>query len=79
MNTPEYRLVHAALGQLADEHRTVLAAAHGLFDQQPLPYAEIAEQLHLPHAAVVARLHTARRHLANLLAPYVRDHGLSAE
>lgn len=78
MSTLEYRLVHAALGQLTDEHRALLMAAHGLFDQQPLSYAEIAEQLHLSQAVVGARLHTARRHLATLLAPYITEHGLSA-
>jgi RNA polymerase sigma-70 factor (ECF subfamily) len=59
----EARRVHAALGELSAEHRSVLA----LFALEGLDHAAIAEILGVPEGTVWSRLHAARARLRELL------------
>ncbi len=55
------RLVHAALGRLPEDFRTVIV----LYDLRGLAYQEIAEVLDVPLGTVKSRLNRARRALRN--------------
>ncbi len=60
-------VVHAAIGKLSEEHRTVLV----LFDIQGLTYDEISETLGIPVGTVKSRLNRARMALKTLLEPHM--------
>ncbi len=60
-------VVHAAIGKLSEEHRTVLV----LFDIQGLTYDEISETLGIPVGTFKSRLNRALMALKTLLEPHM--------
>jgi RNA polymerase sigma-70 factor (ECF subfamily) len=62
-------LVHAALGTLSDEHRTILV----LREMEGFEYEQISEILDLPTGTVRSRLHRARLQLREQLKTVLAD------
>lgn len=61
--------IDRALGQLSNEHRTVLI----LHEFEELEYKEIAKKMGCSIGTVMSRLFYARRRMANLMASYKRE------
>ena len=61
--------IDKALGQLSNEHRTVLV----LHEFEELEYKEIAKKMGCSIGTVMSRLFYARRRMANLMASYKRE------
>src|SRR5262245_25572214 len=61
--------IDKALGQLSNEHRTVLI----LHEFEELEYKEIAKKMSCSIGTVMSRLFYARRRMANLMASYKRE------
>ena len=61
--------IDKALGQLSNEHRTVLI----LHEFEELEYKEIAKKMGCSIGTVMSRLFYARRRMANLMASYKRE------
>jgi RNA polymerase sigma-70 factor (ECF subfamily) len=61
--------IDKALGQLSNEHRTVLI----LHEFEELEYKEIAKKMGCSIGTVMSRLFYARRKMANLMASYKRE------
>lgn len=59
----EIALLHAAMGELSPEHRTVLS----LFYVEDMPLGEIAEVVGAPLGTIKSRLHYARCRLKQIL------------
>lgn len=62
-------LVHAALGNLSDEHRTILV----LREMEGFEYEQISDILDLPTGTVRSRLHRARLQLREQLKSVLED------
>lgn len=62
-------LFHAALAELTEQDREVIALRHF----EDLPYKQIAEALNIPEGTVMSRLFHARRRLREALAPHMED------
>jgi RNA polymerase sigma-70 factor, ECF subfamily len=67
--------IQAALGQLPEEHRTVVILA----DVEELSYKEIAEVIGCPIGTVMSRLHRARKALKERLTDQAESLGLRTE
>jgi RNA polymerase sigma-70 factor, ECF subfamily len=67
MATELHAVLHAAIDELPDEHRTAFI----LHDVEGLPNPEIAEALRVKLATVKSRVHRARLYLRSRLAAYV--------
>jgi RNA polymerase sigma-70 factor (ECF subfamily) len=61
--------IDKALGQLSEEHRTVLI----LHEFEELEYKEIAKKMDCSIGTVMSRLFYARRRMASLMASYKRE------
>jgi RNA polymerase sigma-70 factor (ECF subfamily) len=62
-------LFHAALAELTERDREIIALRHF----EDLPYKQIAEELDIPEGTVMSRLFHARRRLREALAPHMED------
>ena len=63
------RKIDQALGQLSNEHRSVLV----LHEFEGLEYKEIAKRMECSIGTVMSRLFYARRRMASLMASYKRE------
>jgi RNA polymerase sigma factor (sigma-70 family) len=76
-DVPEYQVVYNALAQLSKRHQIVLMAAYGLNGEARRSNEDIGLMLNLPKETVETYLWRAKRKLAEKLAPYAGELGLT--
>ncbi len=78
LDSPEYKIVEAAMRDMSWRRRQVLSCVYGLFGNPAMRVADVALMLNVPVKIVENELYRGKKCLAKKLVPYLAELGVHA-